>query len=60
MFVMTRDLEGTGVEIKGGASAHRGRNTGVIARLDRAIQYSEKAAIKSIGCGVLDPRFRGG
>jgi hypothetical protein len=28
--------------------------TGVIARLDRAIQYSELAVIESIGRGVLD------
>jgi hypothetical protein len=28
--------------------------TGVIARLDRAIQYSELAVIESMGRGVLD------
>ncbi|MCS3729628.1 hypothetical protein [Bradyrhizobium betae] len=55
MFVMTRDLEGSCGEIKGGESMHCGRNNGAIARLDRAIQYSEMAAIESIGRSVLDP-----
>jgi hypothetical protein len=32
---------------------------GVIARLDRAIQYSETAVIDWMGRGVLDFRFRG-
>jgi hypothetical protein len=31
----------------------------VIARLDRAIQYSEASAIDPRKPGVLDPRFRG-
>jgi len=33
--------------------------TAVIARLDRAIQYSEKVVIESMGRGVLDARLRG-
>jgi len=31
----------------------------VIARLDRAIQYSEAPMMESKSCGVLDTRFRG-
>jgi hypothetical protein len=35
-------------------SADANAYSAVIARLDRAIQYSEAAVIESIGCGVLD------
>jgi hypothetical protein len=60
MFVMMRDFAGTRGEIKGGESGHCGHNNGVIARLDRAIQYSVTAVIESIGRGVLDsPPSRG-
>jgi hypothetical protein len=31
----------------------------VIARLDRATQYSRASAVKPQSCGVLDTRFRG-
>jgi hypothetical protein len=61
MFViMTREIAGMGGEIKGGESVRGRHNNGVIARLDRAIQYSETAVIESIGRGVLDsPPSRG-
>src|SRR6267142_5969847 len=35
------------------------RAQAVIARLDRATQYSRAPVIESRGCGVLDTRFRG-
>jgi hypothetical protein len=60
MFVMTREIEGTCGEIKGGESVRGRHKHGVIARLDRAIQYSVTAVIESIGRGVLDsPPSRG-
>ncbi|WP_061023544.1 hypothetical protein [Bradyrhizobium sp. CCH5-F6] len=60
MFVMTREIEETRREIKGGESVRRRYTTGVIARLDRAIQYSEAVVIESMGRGVLDaPPSRG-
>ncbi|MCP1858297.1 hypothetical protein ABIF68_005697 [Bradyrhizobium japonicum] len=35
-------------------------SSGVVARLDRATQYSETAVMESRGCGVLDsPPSRG-
>jgi hypothetical protein len=38
----------------------RGRNIfAVIARLDRATQYSETFVMESKGHGILGPRFRG-
>jgi hypothetical protein len=54
MFVMTREIEGTCGEIKGGESERGRHNNGVIARLDRAIQYAVTAVIESMGRGVLD------
>ena len=35
------------------------RAQSVIARLDRATQYSRAPVIESRSCGVLDTRFRG-
>jgi len=57
---MTRDFAGTRGEIKGVESGHFGHNNGVIARLDRAIQYSVTGVLESIGRGLLDaPPSRG-
>ena len=38
----------------------RFHSLGVIARLDRAIQYAEAAVVERMGCGVLDAPVKPG